>query len=567
METKKPEVRPFETLTLYQDGGGCKLCSEAEVRDALASVDEKSGVAVFSRSTTPPVGFQSWKGIYLLGAAGLSLGDCFEEESFGTMMHEGKALNLVKLVRKKDDSAFLIGREDVLKPLCEAVAAKRAEIHHVTATAGMGKTTLLKKFLSTCRLPANQIYQTSFSLGAGSFLSNWQKLARLPKTSVNATQDGVIDRLSQEMADAIGESGYALIVLDDCHWISPSDITILRRLLNRLENQVLLVMFSRPLEEGSPLSGMKKIDHELAPFQLDELKMLIAHFWPNLPDLDFAAAQLDHVTGGHPLLSSEILQSPSFDKTLPDLADRVKSLPRAVELAAVCESNPALSRREDREILGVLACLRRPFSAGLADSIVTRFDLEGEWRAGLSGGLLVETQAGRYAFRHALIQAACSEWLESQPSHSAMAQVLKEHQDYAEAAYHYEQDEALELAKYSHLRAASMAFEQGDLGSAAQQFKQALLDVEAPRSAKFEDYWQGGMALYAFGRHDEAAELLERGIQLEPKLRYRASKRVALRGWLSTLLPSNKGGLSDEEVQLYSFLMKWLTAKLEDLQL
>lgn len=537
-----------------------KIEDESSLRACLkkllvATAAQSNLAALFSKHPTAPLGWESWGGTFALTPDLPPLGDSFRTESYGTILHEGEQVPLHKLVPQTTASQGLAGRQDLLNGFSQLLNHKESGLHVLVASAGLGKSTVIDGILQSADLPPDAVYRSSFALGHVASLQTWGDLAGLELSPEDTPSEGFLDRLADSIADKFEHQDYSILILDDYHWVKPIDISMLRRLLLRVGSKLLVIIATRPEFDRDLLANFHPTYYELHPFTQGEVRELLHLQSPQLPNPEEAATILMKVAGGHPLLTTEIIRSPRFKESLPSLLDNLDGLSQVVELTRICEANPLLQNPEDRQALGFLAHLRKPFRAQIADQLIQASRLPGHWRKGLAAGVLQNGPNEHLSFRHALLQTAAQKWCPKSlaPERDKLiAKTLANEGDHAEASRHFaaagEQQAALEC----HLKAAEYAFSQGELGATAEHALAALDQPTAPPNTDFNDHWRGGVALYILGRLTKATEILIEGLVKEKFVTPSSSLKQALVGWFATFLPSPTLVKKPEQIERYA---------------
>jgi DNA-binding NarL/FixJ family response regulator len=296
--------------------------------------------------------------------------------------------------------------------------------------------------------------------------------------------------------------GPVLALLEDLHWADDTSLEVMAALARRAASLPVLFLATYRDDEPSPslrrcLASLERerltFEVALERFSADEVAAMLGHMLgPNRrPGPPFVAAVAE-LTDGNPFFVEEVL------KALDDAVDGHEPIgPGALRLPRtvvdLVERRLARLRPATRRVLEHAAVIGQRFDIGLLRTLsgLSEPALLGHLRAAVAASLLVEVDADRLAFRHALTRQAVAGGLlarERRRLHQAIADAVGEADGAAEElrdvdlAYHCFEAGAWEPA----LRHAWQA---GD----------RALAVDAPRAA-VEQYSRAVIAAARLGR-------------------------------------------------------------------
>jgi len=283
----------------------------------------------------------------------------------------------------------------------------------ISAEAGLGKSSLVERFVSEHRRDARTLW------GACDALSTPRALAPVHEIAAQTAQFGSqLTRDSESGERLFGilleelarPERVSLVVLEDLHWADAATLDFVRFIGRRIQRTSALFIATYREDELSPnhplrlalgeLTGHHVIRMRLAPLSLAAVELLSR-------DSGRDAAVLHRITGGNPFFVREALASPG-ELVPPSVRDAVVSRllrcsPEARELAELVAISPG--RTEGWLIESVLGA-RQP----AVDE------------AGARG--LLDVQTASIGFRHELARRAVLEAIQPERVRALHAQVL-----------------------------------------------------------------------------------------------------------------------------------------------
>ena len=368
-------------------------------------------------------------------------------------------------------STFL-EREDSLVALRQRLddvsATSRGQLVLLAGEAGVGKTTVLRRFTATLG------ERTRILWGACEPLRTPRPLG--PFVDVAELTGGELERLTTAAARPHEVSGALLrelrgrgptvLVLEDVHWADEASLDVVTLLMSRISSAPALVVVSFRDDEREVPSQLRVMLGELAG-RATRLKvaLLSADAVGTLAaERGIDGGELYLKTGGNPFFVTEVLAAPG--QTIPDTV-RDAVLARAARL-------PGAPRRLLEVIAAVPGSVELPMLEALAGPLV------GQLKGCLASGMLIAAGA-QVAFRHELARLAIEEAISPERRvalhRSVLAELVArsgEQPDYARLAYHAEaagdRDSVLRYAPQAAKRAATSAAHR----EAALQYARAL---------------------------------------------------------------------------------------------
>jgi len=320
-----------------------------------------------------------------------------------------------------------------------------------------------------------------------------------------------------------------LLLVEDVHWIDPSTLELLQRVMSLSGRAQILVVFTARPEFVSPWPAQLVPIFKLARLADDETYELVALLAPDLPPS--VLSRLVERADGIPLFAEELadiastVEDGEVPTTLKDL------LTARLDSMGEAKSTAQLGAIIGRAFSGDLLCRISPLPAEVVDRHLLAL---------AAANLIVAGRNGGYQFRHALIRDAA---YQSQPkaarqtAHRLLAEVLqRSSRTHPEAiANHYGLASEWGLAVTFWLRAGNQAGRHSANREAMQHFQAGLKLIdklpEGPGRKQFEFDLQNGLGVAAIAvegyasvtaakAHERAALLCE--LQADGPDMYRA---------------------------------------------
>jgi DNA-binding CsgD family transcriptional regulator/nucleoside-triphosphatase THEP1 len=404
-------------------------------------------------------------------------------------------------------STRFVGRLDELtelEDLLERVGDGHAWMAFVTGESGMGKTRLMDEFARRAReagariLSGDCVELGDSELPYAPIVSALRPLVRsgdqvladlgssgdgLTQLFRGATTQSELFETLLALLDRLGEIQPVVLIIDDIHWADRSTrdfLVFLSRTLCRERVLVLATYRSDELHRRHPLlpvvselqRGEGCVTIPLRPFTRDELAAQLGDILGGAPDADLLN-RLETRSEGNPLFAEELLAAgrDGRGEVPPTLRDalmlRVEALPDdAQDVLRVVAAAQRIAHDVLEQVSGIEP---RALRAALREAVGQR--------------LLVVGDDGQYAFRHALLREAVHDDLlpgEHAELHTALAEVL-EHSDGAatlevqtEVAHHWSAAGDRERGLAAAVRAATAAEAVHAHGEAAALLERAL---------------------------------------------------------------------------------------------
>jgi DNA-binding CsgD family transcriptional regulator len=433
----------------------------------------------------------------------------------------------------------MVGRADELDRLARLVdAGQSPAVALVGGEAGVGKTRLVRELID--RLPAGTVvhagqadpgslgrpFELLFDALATGQAKDDERLALL------ADPDRPTDerlRLGLEVVRDLTIRTPSVVVFDDLHWADSESVALFERLAELDSGPVLLVGTYRPdaLHRRHPTAEMlPRLErrHAVTHVHLDRLSVLevgsfLAEVFGREPSYRVVEA-LHARTGGNPFFLEELLAAARQDD--PDELMRQELPWSLAELVRTQLDDLTTDQRGVLETAAVLGVTRVSFDVLAAVSGLSEDELIRILRDLVARGLLVETEADAFSFRHALAREAIESDLlgrERRRLHQAALGALCEtgSDDYAAIAHHAhgagQFDDMVEAAREGarrslHSGSTYQALQLAELGLTEVSDDPELLDL-ASRAA-----WMNGLlpdardlAVRSFERAERADDL------------------------------------------------------------
>jgi predicted ATPase/class 3 adenylate cyclase len=299
------------------------------------------------------------------------------------------------------------------------------------------------------------------------------------RTSAARRRELVIEILVRRL-EQLARRSPVLMLFEDLHWIDPTSLELVERILGRIdEARVLLLLTSRPEDQprltGHPHLTAVTLNRLGKAAALKVVERLAGS--DRLPD-DMVATILAR-TDGVPLYIEEMTRA-----TLERGGD-VASVPASLQ-----DSLMARLERLDavKEVAQIAACIGREFDHDLLEAAA------GEARAGLDealyrlvGAELVFRRGDRFLFKHALVQDVAYQSLLRGPRallHERIAEALlgrfpeRAQAEPQTVAHHLEQAGRTEAAIDYYMRAADLANDKAANREARRYLERSLRLIE-----------------------------------------------------------------------------------------
>jgi DNA-binding CsgD family transcriptional regulator len=438
----------------------------------------------------------------------------------------------------------MVGRDAELAELLEAfqrAESGEAQVAVVTGEAGIGKTRLVREFVS--RLPEGAVVAFGHAVplsGAGLAYSLAGDLLRSLVRAVDPTivanllagrarvlaplvprlgESGPVDRLAlltatQDLLADVASERAVVLVLEDVHWADEASFDLVLFWARTIVTGRLLIIATLR-EAGLSADRLHRIDGlrrgaaavQLTPLPNDDVA---AHVRSLRPTATLAQiAEVQRLSQGLPL----------FVEALADVADSAESA-RATGVRAHLAARLSSLGDEHRHLLELAAHEPRPFSAHDLAAVggVLVESAEGAVDTAAEVGLL-ERAGQRWRFRHELLRLAAVE--STKPSagvaaHRAWADYLRRSSradDLVAAADHHEALGVSPEYLAARIRAAEAVWARGSNPAARAQWLQALVAVRGLSGDVPEDdlhYILGALGCVQVTWADVRDEILDR---------------------------------------------------------
>lgn len=441
----------------------------------------------------------------------------------------------------------MVGRADELERLARLVdTGEPPAIALVGGEAGVGKTRLVRELID--RLPANMVVFAG-QADPGSFGRPFELLLdaleagnvhdddRLPLlTDAERPADERV-RLGMEIVRDLTRTTPSMFVFDDLHWADSESVALFERLAEQGSGPCLLVGTYRPdaLHRRHPTAEMlPRLErrHAVTHLHLDRLSALdVGSFLTGVygREPSYRVVEALHArTGGNPFFLEELLAAGQGDDPESLLS---RELPWSLaELVRTQLDDLTPQERRVLETAAVLGVNRVDFDLLSAVSANSDTELIPILRHLVERGLLVETEADLFSFRHALAREAIEADLlgrERRHLHHAALDALRDcaSDDFAAIAHHAygagQFDDMVAAAREGALRSLHagstyQALQLAELGLSEVADDRELLDI-ASRAA-----WLSGLL-------PDARSLAGRGIECAHRVGDLEAESAALR--------------------------------------
>ena len=315
-----------------------------------------------------------------------------------------------------------VGRDEALAVLGEelAAAAGGPRIVWVEGEAGIGKTSLVRRFLAGAGASTHVVVwvsaaeeECSLAFGVIDALGRELGVGGADVSRLARAADGAADpfAVGAELLGALGDiDGLVVLVIDDVHWADVETARALLFALRRLEGEALLVVLLSRVDPWARLGeGWHRLVNDPARVRRILLGGLAAHELAGLAAaigndrLDLAAAERLHAhTKGHPLHALALLEELGAAR----LNATHDVLPAPRSLAALIVAKVAGLEPRARDLVAAAAVVGT--SAPLATVVaVGRVDDPGSaLEAARAVGLVESSAAGEVRFPHPLVRGA-----------------------------------------------------------------------------------------------------------------------------------------------------------------
>jgi DNA-binding CsgD family transcriptional regulator len=406
----------------------------------------------------------------------------------------------------------LLERSGQLSALGESLAAvvdsSRGRLVLVGGEAGVGKTTLLRRFCDERREAARILWGACDALFTPRPLGPFLDVAELTGGELGDLVE--TSARPHELAAALMRElrrRPTVLVLEDLHWADEATLDVLRLVARRIEAAPALVLASFRDDELDRDHPLRIVLGELATratvtrLELESLSpaAVAALAGPHTVD----AEELYRTTGGNPFFVTEVLAA-SGERIPPTVRDAVLS--RAARLSPVA-----------RELLRAAAIVTQRAEPWLLERLAA--DAVGSLEECLGSGML-RAEAGGVVFRHDLARLAIEEALPPdlrvalhRRALAALADPAAGAPDPARLAHHADAAGDAEAVLRHAPRAAELASSLGAHREAAAQYARALRFAASTPGEQRADLLEGhAYESYLGGELDQAIESQERAL-------------------------------------------------------
>ncbi len=312
----------------------------------------------------------------------------------------------------------------------------------------------------------------------------------LPPSAQQQKQDFIAALADQTVA--LSTSSPVLMIFEDAHWIDPSTLEALDRVIDRIQDAaVLLVITCRP-EFAVPWTARGHVTlHSLNRLGRRQGADMVARVSGGKAMPDEVLDQIIAKTDGVPLFVEELTKTVLEAGFLRAEKDRYVMDGPLPPLAVPATLQDSLMARLDRlggvkEIAQIGACIGREFGYDLLSEIAPRNGLDTALDELLASELIFRHGHGEeatFSFKHALVQDAAYESLlksRRQEIHANIASALRSRQASPELiAYHYTEAQRFDDAIPYWLLAGQSASETSALAEAAGHLRRGIEIIES----------------------------------------------------------------------------------------
>lgn len=308
----------------------------------------------------------------------------------------------------------------------------------------------------------------------------------------------------------LSESQPVLILYEDLHWIDPTSLELLTRIVNRTADHRLLVLATARPEFEMPWPNHRHVGTvALSRLNRVEGRALVQGMTRGKALPDEVLDQIIARTDGVPLFVEELTKTVLESGLLREAGERYELSGPLPPFAIPSTLHASLLARLDRQasvkdVAQVGAVIGREFSYRLLSAVAAMPETELRSALGqlVDAGLVFqrgEPPEASYQFKHALVQDAAYESLvrsRKQQIHGKIAQVLEQRLAVDEAsepetlAYHFSAAGLTSMAADYWQRAGERALQQSALFEASNHLTNALKAIQAmdesPARAKRE---------------------------------------------------------------------------------
>jgi class 3 adenylate cyclase/predicted ATPase len=323
----------------------------------------------------------------------------------------------------------------------------------------------------------------------------------LPPNPQQQKQDFIAALADQTVA--LSTSGPVLMIFEDAHWVDPSTLEALDRVIDSIQGaSVLLVITCRP-EFAVPWTARGHVTlHSLNRLGRRQGADMVTRVTGGKAMPDEVLDQIIAKTDGVPLFVEELTKTVLESGFLRAEEDRYVLDDPLPPLAVPATLQDSLMARLDRlgavkEIAQIGACIGRDFEYDLLSEISPRNDLDTALDELLASELIFRHGSGKeaiFSFKHALVQDAAYESLlksRRQEIHANLASILRSREASPELiAHHYTEAQRFDDAIPFWLSAGQSASETSALTEAAGHLRRGIEIIESlpatPQREKME---------------------------------------------------------------------------------
>jgi len=499
-------------------------------------------------------------------------GDILRLKGFGELQQSFRLQHQTADTEWSTESSVFVGRNSEKNRLAEIFnTTEKLAIVNITGEPGIGKSRLLKQFISSCAPDVFTMIIAGDELMASRSLHPWQEVFRtLPADTISALlqkpgvselrgelqwaeehlnmfhDDSLLFSSSHEntvysisvFLNSLARSGKFIIGIDNPGQLDSESLEILQSFVVNSEHSAGLIVTTSRLTNAVPefLTGGSSV--ELQPFSIGEtVKKLSAD--TGFTVRDRVAEMLHEKSAGNPLYLEElsrIIQHDQMKGTWSKWQDTQHLLP--ISLGSLLESRIDHLPDNMKEAVAVASVLGSEFDPEILKQILSTGLSPVE--EGLSLGIWKPSSRGKIAFRHHLLRETSYKMLltsRRRRIHRLAADVLLKL--YPEPAGEYLIRLAMHAAKADYTEVALEYLEPAadNCRSAHQNLVAIELYTELERITEESDVkmrarGKTGAVLEVLGRWEEAVELCKESIRLSDSssdmLQHSGRMRVSL---------------------------------------